>query len=120
MSTVEDLPDVLRLLREKGKRGMSPMRERWNEVYRRKGFELGIDAGNFIIALDEERVYALSPLVYYVWALCDGETSVGIIVENLIQNLFQEAQKVEEDEVYQTVITIIDRLTETDLVEKVR
>lgn len=96
------------------------MRERWNEIYRKKGVELGIDAGNFIIALDEERVYALSPLAYYVWALCDGESSVGIIVENIIQNLSQEVQQVEEDEVYQAVITIIDKLAETGLVEKIK
>ncbi len=91
-------------------------RERWDEIYRRKGTELGIDKGNFIVAIDEEHAYALSPAVYYVWSLCDGQTSVGTIVENLVQNIGSEAT---EEEVYQAVITIIDKLAEVDLVERV-
>lgn len=92
------------------------MRERWDEIYRRKGTELGIDKGNFIVAIDEERAYALSPAVYYVWSLCDGQTSVGTIVENLVQNIGSETT---EEEVYQAVVTIIDKLAEVDLVERV-
>ncbi len=91
--------------------------ERWDEIYRRKGTELGIDRGNFIVAIDEERAYALSPAVYYVWSLCDGQTSVGTIVENLVQNIGSETT---EEEVYQAVVTIIDKLAEVDLVERVR
>ncbi len=93
------------------------MYERWNEVYARKGTELGIDRGNFVVELDEERVYALSPAVYFVWSLCDGRTSVGTIVENIVQNAGSELDK---EEIYRAVVEIIDRLTEAGLVEKVR
>jgi len=92
-------------------------RERWDEIYKRKGVEVGVDKGDFIVAISEEKAYALSPAVYYIWSLCDGETSIGTIVENLMQNLGSE---VNIEDVYKAVITIIDKLAEVDLIEKVK
>jgi hypothetical protein len=87
---------------------------RWNETYRRKGVELGEERGEFIVALDEEKVYALAPIVFYIWAKCDGETTVGSIVEDLTQYI----EGATEDVVYNAVVDIIDRLLEVGLLEK--
>jgi hypothetical protein len=87
---------------------------RWNETYRRKGVELGEERGEFIVALDEEKVYALAPIVFYIWAKCDGETTVGSIVEDLTQYI----EGATEDMVYNAVVDIIDRLLEVGLLEK--
>jgi hypothetical protein len=93
----------------------SKQKTRWNETYRRKGVELGEEGGEFIVALDEEKVYALAPVVYYVWAKCDGETTVGSIVEDLAQYV----EEATEDMVYGAVVDIIDKLLEVNLLEKV-
>jgi len=89
---------------------------RWNEVYRKKGVEVGVDKGDFIIAVDEEKAYALAPAVYYVWSMCDGETSIGKIVENIAQNIEEE---IDINTLYNAVVDIIDRLVEVSLLEKV-
>lgn len=91
-------------------------RLRWNEVYRKKGTKLGIDKGDFIVAADEEKAYALAPAVYYIWNLCDGETTVGKIVENLAENIEEE---IDMDTLYNAVVDIVDKLLEVNLLEKV-
>ncbi|MEM0153061.1 MAG: PqqD family protein [Ignisphaera sp.] len=89
---------------------------RWNEIYRRKGTEIGVDKGDFVVAVDEEKAYALAPAVYYVWSMCDGETSVGKIIENLAENIEEE---IDMGTLYNAVVDIIDRLVEVNLLEKI-
>ncbi len=91
-------------------------RPRWNEVYKKKGIEVGVDKGDFIIAIDEEKAYALAPAVYYVWSMCDGETTIGKIVENIAQNIEEE---IDINTLYNAVVDIVDRLVEVSLLEKV-
>ncbi len=91
-------------------------RPRWNEVYKKKGIEVGVDKGDFIIAVDEEKAYALAPAVYYVWSMCDGETTIGKIVENIAQNIEEE---IDINTLYNAVVDIVDRLVEVSLLEKV-
>lgn len=93
----------------------SEVKPRWNEVYKRRGVELGVDEGEFIVALDEEKAYALAPVVYYVWSRCDGETNVGTIV----QDLMERVEGLDEDTVYNAVIDIIDRLLDAGLLDKI-
>ncbi len=89
---------------------------RWNERYRKKGSEVGIDQENVIVALNEETAYALSPAVYYVWSMCDGETTVGNIVEALKSSISEE---ISTEELYDAVVEVIDKLLEANLLEKV-
>jgi len=89
---------------------------RWNEIYRKKGTEIGVDKGDFVIAVDEERAYALAPAVYYVWSMCDGETTIGSIIENLAKSIEEE---IDTTTLYNAVVDIIDRLVEVNLLEKV-
>jgi len=91
-------------------------RPRWNDVYRKKGIELGIDKGDFVVAADEEKAYALAPAVYYVWSMCDGETTVGKIVESLAESIEEE---IDINTLYNAVVDIVDKLLEVNLLEKV-
>ena len=91
-------------------------RERWNEIYRRRGVVVGMEEDNFIVILGKGPAYILPPAVYYVWTLCDGETPIGAIVQLLLQDTEQD---VTLEDVYDAVITIIDKLHEVGLVEKV-
>lgn len=91
---------------------------RLNETYRRKGSELGVEGGHYIIALDEEKIYALSPVVYYIWNKCDGETSVKTIADEIIRNIEPE-EEIDVNTVYAAVIDVIDNLIEAGLLEKV-
>ncbi len=88
--------------------------DRWDEVYVRRGVELGEDRGMYIVALSEEKVYGLSPAAYFVWALCDGSTTLGTIVENIAEHVPEK--KVEA--LYTVVTKIIDELLEAGLVAK--
>ncbi|MEM0371136.1 MAG: PqqD family protein [Ignisphaera sp.] len=88
---------------------------RWNEMYRKKGVEVGVDKDEFIVAVNEEKAYALAPIVYYIWSHCDGETSIGHIVEDIMSNV----EGLDIDTVYNAVIDIVDRLVEAELLEKV-
>lgn len=93
-----------------------PQRPRWNEVYRKRGTEVGIDKGDFVVAVDEEKAYALAPAVYYVWNMCDGETTIGKIVESLADAIQED---IDMDTLYNAVTDIIDKLVEVNLLEKV-
>ncbi|MEM1915956.1 MAG: PqqD family protein [Ignisphaera sp.] len=90
-------------------------KHRWNEMYRKKGVEVGVDKDEFIVAVNEEKAYALAPIVYYIWSHCDGETSIGHIVEDIMSNV----EGLDIDTVYNAVIDIVDRLVEAELLEKV-
>lgn len=96
--------------------GSETEKARWNEVYRKKGAEIGVDKGDFVVAVDEEKAYALAPAVYYVWSMCDGETTVGKIIENLAESIEEE---IDTTTLYNAVVDIIDRLVEVNLLEKV-
>ncbi|MEM1526425.1 MAG: PqqD family protein [Ignisphaera sp.] len=91
---------------------------RLNETYRRKGSELGVEEGHYIVALDEEKVYALSPIVYYIWTKCDGETSIKTIADEIIGSIESE-EEIDANTVYVAVVDVIDNLIEAGLLEKV-
>lgn len=90
------------------------MKPRWNEMYKKKGVEVGVDKDEFIVAVSEEKAYALAPIVYYIWSHCDGETSIGHIVEDIMNNV----EGLDTDTVYNAVVDIVDRLIEAELLEK--
>jgi len=87
---------------------------RWDEVYVRKGIEIGQDKGMYIVALSEEKVFGLTPVAYFVWSLCDGSTTLGTIVESVAEQVPE--RKVEE--LYAIITKVIDELLEAGLVEK--
>ncbi|MCY0868320.1 MAG: PqqD family protein [Desulfurococcus sp.] len=59
----------------------------------RNGELIGEEDERFYVALGEE-VYELSPLAYYVWAMCDGEHTVGELAESISVNVGVELKEV--------------------------
>jgi hypothetical protein len=66
---------------------------------------------NYYVKLDEERVYELAPIAYYVWSMCTGEKTVSEIV----QEISEEAQ-LPQDQVREPVAMIINELAKVSLV----
>ncbi len=71
---------------------MEQSHKEWFETNRdripvRQGQFLGEEKESFYVALSPEEIYELSPLVYYVWLLCDGKHSIGEIAEKMSSDL---------------------------------
>ncbi len=84
------------------------------------GNELGFDGQNYLVALNENDVYALAAGAYYVWTLCDGVKTVEEIVKDItneLSNLPESKEKVTEDELREPVALIIDQLAKVGLVK---
>jgi hypothetical protein len=77
----------------------------------RKGEFLGAEQDKFYVAVSEEEVYELSPLAYYVWALCDGEHTVEDMVNDISENA-----KVEYDQVVEPLLIVLDEMKKAGLV----
>jgi len=80
----------------------------------KQGEELGVEQRGVLIALSDEKVYAVTPAAYYVWRLCDGALTVGDIVDNIVR----ETQLSRED-VATAVKTILNQLLSAGLVRHV-
>lgn len=87
------------------------------EVYKKKGTELGVQEGHYIVALNEEKVYALSPIVYYIWSKCNGETTVKNIADEILNSIESE-EEIDANTVYAAVVDVVDSLLEAGLLEK--
>ncbi|MEM1702020.1 MAG: PqqD family protein [Desulfurococcaceae archaeon] len=78
----------------------------------RQGEFIGAEEDKFYIALSEEDVYELSPLAYYVWAMCDGEHSVKEIAETIVKEAI-----VEYHEVVEPLVIVLDQLEKVGLIK---
>jgi Coenzyme PQQ synthesis protein D (PqqD). len=89
--------------------------DKYVEIYglkpSRKGEFLGAEQDKFYVAVSEEEVYELSPLAYYVWALCDGEHTVEDMVNDISENA-----KVEYDQVVEPLLIVLDEMKKAGLV----
>mgnify|MGYP001772533723 CR=1 FL=1 len=77
----------------------------------RNGSFVGEEKESFYVMLNEEEVYELSPLAYYVWALCDGETTVEAIVDRIV-----EEAGVPKEEAIPPLVLALEQLRDADLV----
>jgi len=77
----------------------------------RKGEFLGVERDKFYVAVSEEEVYELSPLAYYIWALCDGEHTVKDIAVDISNNA-----NVPYHEVIEPLLIVLDQMIKAGLV----
>lgn len=77
----------------------------------RKGQELGEQDQYIVIANEKEEVYGLTPAIFYIWQMCDGNKTVEDIVEHVSKEAEIEASKLQEP-----IATIITQLYEAELV----
>jgi hypothetical protein len=89
--------------------------ERYNAIKdlrpERKGDFIGLERDKFYIALSEEEVYELSPLAYYVWALCSGDLTVEEIAHQI-----SEGADVNINIVIEPLLIVLEELKRAGLV----
>ncbi|MEM4976546.1 MAG: PqqD family protein, partial [Desulfurococcaceae archaeon] len=77
----------------------------------RSGEFIGVERDKFYVQLSEEEVYELSPLAYYIWALCDGEHSVEDITRDISENALVPLYQVVEP-----VLIVLEEMKKANLV----
>lgn len=77
----------------------------------KQGEHVGMEGENYVVALSEDEAYALNPAAYYIWTLCDGNRTVGDIIDKVASDL-----KLEVSEVESPVEAILEALSEAKLV----
>ncbi|MEM4101753.1 MAG: PqqD family protein [Desulfurococcaceae archaeon] len=77
----------------------------------RSGEFIGVEKDKFYVQLSEEEVYELSPLAYYIWALCDGEHSVEDITRDISENALVPLYQVVEP-----VLIVLEEMKKANLV----
>ncbi len=69
------------------------------------------DQDSYVIKLDEERIYQVAAIAYYVWEMCDGNRTVQDIVTEI-----SRAANLKEDEVSGPVVQILEELSKAELI----
>ncbi len=77
----------------------------------KQGEYVGMEGENYVVALNENEAYALNTAAYYIWTLCDGNRTVGEIINKVASDL-----KLEVAEVESPVEAIIEALSEAKLI----
>jgi len=80
-------------------------------VPERRGDFIGLEGDKFYVALSEEEVYELSPLAYYVWALCSGDLTVEEIARQI-----SESADVDINMVIEPLLIVLEELKKAGLV----
>jgi len=90
----------------------------WREIKGKKplkqGRFIGEEGGRFYVALSGEEVYELSPVVYYIWLMCDGEHTVEEILDKL-----SEEVEISREELVKPLTLVFDSLHRANLVKYV-
>jgi len=76
----------------------------------KKGQELGEQENYVAVANENGEIYGLSAAVFYVWAMCDGKTTV----EEMVSKISQDAD-IDADELKEPVAYIVSQLLDTGL-----
>jgi len=88
----------------------------WLEIKGKKplkqGRFIGEEGDKFYIALSEEEVYELSPVVYYIWLMCDGEHTVEEILDKLSEDV-----EISREELVKPLTLVFDSLYKANLVK---
>lgn len=80
---------------------------------RRNGLLLGQQSENeYVVALDEGKVYVMDPVAVYVWSMCTGERTVREIIEET-----SKAANIPYEDLEQPIVNLLNRLEELNLIE---
>ncbi|BBG25412.1 PqqD family protein [Sulfuracidifex tepidarius] len=98
----------------------------FNEMKERKPskkgefLDMAEDGQNFIIKLSDDKVFEVHPVAYYVWSLCDGNTSVETIVDKIEEEIKKEPEgsqsEITKDQLIEPVVTILNELEKASLI----
>ena len=84
---------------------------------KRLGSSVSMEGDNFIVALDKDKVFSLTPGAYYVWIKCTGDKTVEQILTNISEELSQNPKTAMSiEELKKPVTEIIRQLSDAGLV----
>lgn len=78
----------------------------------RQGIFVGEEGEKFYVAKNEQEIYELSALVYYVWLICDGEHTVEQLVERMSKDI-----QVDKNELLEPILLALEGLSKVDLIK---
>jgi len=82
----------------------------------KQGSSLSMEGENYIVALDRERVFSLTPGAYYVWMKCNGEKTVEDLINDMSKELSENpGTAMSIDELKTPVTVIINQLIDAGL-----
>jgi len=82
----------------------------------RHGSSVSMEGENFIVALDENKVFSLTPGAYYVWIKCNGEKTVEELVNDISKELGENPETAMSINELKTPVTeIIHQLMDAGL-----
>ena len=85
---------------------------------KRLGFEVGYDGQNYVVAVDEEKAFALTTGAYYIWTICDGARTVEQMIEYVSEELSKNPETaMSTDELKEPITVILEQLEKAGLVE---
>lgn len=85
----------------------------------KEGNDLGFNGQNYLVALNENDVYALAVGAYYVWNLCKGEKTVEELVKDITAELSsasENKESINEEELKEPVAIILEQLAKAGLI----
>ncbi|MCQ4335386.1 MAG: PqqD family protein [Sulfolobaceae archaeon] len=69
------------------------------------------DQDSYVIQLDENKIFQVASIAYYVWEMCDGTKTVQDIVDEI-----SRAANLSEAEVSGPVTQILEELSKAELI----
>ncbi|MCG2871148.1 MAG: PqqD family protein [Sulfolobaceae archaeon] len=69
------------------------------------------DQDSYVIQLDENKIFQVASIAYYVWEMCDGTKTVQDIVDEI-----SKAANLSEAEVSGPVTQILEELSKAELI----
>ena len=82
----------------------------------RQGSSVSMEGENYIVALDKDKVFSLTPGAYYVWVKCNGEKTVEELVNDISKELGENPETAMSIEELKAPVTeIIHQLMDAGL-----
>jgi hypothetical protein len=69
------------------------------------------DQDSYVIQLDENKIFQVASIAYYIWEMCDGTKTVQDIVDEI-----SKAANLSEAEVSGPVTQILEELSKAELI----
>ncbi len=86
------------------------------KIPKKVGKYVGLEDNNFLVAVDEERTFILSPTAFYVWNLCSGEESVSELADKILKEISESGEKLTKEELKEPLALILTQLEEVGLI----
>jgi hypothetical protein len=77
----------------------------------RNGELINQEGENYYIKISDDKVYEVAPVAYYIWYMCDGNSTVDQIIERI-----SKEANLSIEQLHDPVYTIIRELLKAELI----